>query len=262
MVLCNVALPAYARHTHTVIFLHGRATEAASSARELSDEVLGSKDYLGRSLQHIFPSVKWVFPQADEVHIELSDGQQKVERQWFDIQDPRDPDRRRELQIPGLKHSVSELIALIRGEAANVGLENVILAGMSQGSTTAIHTLLNYPKSEAAEEGNRLCGLIALSGWMSLGGSSVQETRGFLGLDTEGPPASDEVFRNTPVFISHSTDNPVVPFSEGKIMRDTLMAYGMQVEWREYYNDRHGIAAPQGVHDIVAFLVGQGLQSV
>ncbi|KAI0814130.1 Phospholipase/carboxylesterase [Xylaria sp. FL0064] len=243
----SVSLPAHNEHTHTVIFLHGRS----SSARELSQQLWETHDRRGESVQHIFPSVKWVFPQADDVYVKRFE---RYLREWSDVWDSRNPDERRELQIPGLQNAIPQLVSLILNEASVVGLENVILAGISQGCATALHALLNLPG-----ENCRLCAFIGLSGWMSLGGSSAQETRELLGLPGDG--LSNDIFRNTPVLLSHCADDSVVSIEQGKRLRDLLEAYGMTVTWKEYRNGGHWINIPHGIEDIVAFLRSQGLGS-
>ncbi|KAI0531901.1 Phospholipase/carboxylesterase [Xylaria digitata] len=251
MGISSVSLPAHYQHTHTVIFLHGRS----SSARELSQQLWETRDRQGESVQHIFPRVKWVFPQADEVYVERFEQNLK---EWFDIWDARNPDERRELQIRGLKDVIPQLVRLIYTEAASVGLENIILAGVSQGCATAIQTILNFPVPDHLRNGdNRLCAFIGLSGWMSLGESSVQESREVLGLEESRP--SNDVYRNTPVFIGHCADDSVVSIKQGRRLRDTLTSYGMAVTWKEYPNGGHWINSPQGVEDIVAFLRNLGL---
>ncbi|KAI1159920.1 phospholipase/carboxylesterase family protein [Nemania serpens] len=256
--LLSVALPAHNQHTHTIIFLHGCGT----NARELSHQVWETKDSRGISLQHIFPTVKWVFPQAEKIYVERL---QQDSRQWFDMWDARDPEVRRELQIPGLKSVVPELVSLIQSEVATVGLQNVILAGISQGCAAAIHALLHYPESEQTTgENNRLCAFVGLSGWMSLRSDSVQESRRELlepEIEESAAAPSDEIYRNTPVFISHCADNTIVPLREGERLRDTLTAYGMAVTWKEYPNGGYWINGPQGVEDLVAFLNDRGLAS-
>jgi len=253
MVLRSVSLPAHNNHTHTVIFLHGRG----SNAREFSEELWECRDRRGVSLQHIFPSVKWVFPQTDETYTgPLEDRPHK----WFDIWSLSDPDKYRELQLPGLQDAIPQLISLIQSEAAGVGLENVILAGISQGCATAIHALLNYHK--AGTEGNhRLCGFVGLSGWMSLGAESVHDSRQLLQLEGFDPDSDsgDDILRNTPAFISHCADDPIVAIEQGKRLKDTLTTYGMPITWREYPTGGHWINDPQGVEDIVDFFKRQGL---
>ncbi|TGJ83797.1 hypothetical protein E0Z10_g4946 [Xylaria hypoxylon] len=250
MGISSVSLPAHNEHTHTVIFLHGRS----SSARELSQQLWDTHDRRGETVQHIFPSVKWVFPQADEVYSERFD--QNL-REWFDIWDARNPDERREPQIRGLKVVIPQLVSLIRHEASSVGLQNIILAGVSQGCATAIQTLLNFPVSELRRGDNRLCAFIGFSGWMSLKEGSVQECREVLGLQRSEP--SDELYSNTPVFIGHCADDSVVSIRQGKRLRDTLVAYGMTVTWKEYPNGGHWVNSPLGLEDIVDFLRSQGL---
>ncbi|KAI8627191.1 phospholipase/carboxylesterase family protein [Xylariaceae sp. FL1651] len=252
MVFRCVSLPAHYQHTHTVIFLHGRG----SSAREFCEELWESRDRRGQSLQHIFPSVKWVFPQADEGYVERF---QEDVPQWFDIWGYTDPDERRELQIPGLRDATPQLLSLIQNEASRVGLQNVVLAGISQGCAAAIHALLNYPKSDETDETLRLGAFIGVSSWMSLGGSSTQESRELLGL--EETDLSDDIYRNTPVFLSHCTDDPTVPVEQGRRLKDVLTTYGMAVTWKEYPRGGHWINDPQGVEDIVAFLRSQGLRA-
>ncbi|GAW17772.1 hypothetical protein EKO27_g7973 [Xylaria grammica] len=250
MAISSVSLPAHNLHTHTVVLLHGRG----SNAREASQQLWETLDRRKESIQHILPSVKWVFPQADEVYSERFE---QYLPEWFDIWDSRNPDQRRELQIHGLKEVIPQLVRLIHNEASTVGLQNVILAGISQGCATAIQTLLNFPVSELRQGESRLCAFIGLSGWMSLGESSVQESREVLGL--EGSRPSDDLYRNTPVFISHCTDDGVVSIEQGKRLRDTLTAYGMSVTWKEYPTGGHWINSPQGVEDIVAFLRSLGV---
>ncbi|KAI1817693.1 phospholipase/carboxylesterase family protein [Poronia punctata] len=260
MVLRSVSLPAFNCHSHTVIFLHGRR----SNPRDFSWKLWDSRDRRGDSLQHIFPTVKWVFPEAEDVFAECS---QRQVRQWFDISDLSNPEERPELQAPGLRDVVPPLIELIRREASAVGLGNVILAGISQGGAAAIHTLLNYPKPGSDHEcqhgvsnDDRLCAFIGLSSWMSLGADSVEASRELLHL--EEPAASDRsdaIFRNTPVFIGHCADDPIVPIEQGRRLRDVLSTYGMTVTWKEYPTGGHWINDPQGIEDIVAFLTSQGL---
>ncbi|CAJ2509637.1 Uu.00g146630.m01.CDS01 [Anthostomella pinea] len=252
MVLRCVTLPAHNIHTHTVIFLHGRA----STANEVSDELWESHDRRGESLQHIFPSVKWVFPEADVIHAER--WRENV-HQWFDIWSLDDPDEKRHTQVAGLKENTPKLIRLLQAEAARVGLRNVVLAGISQGCAAAIHALLNYPGSDTAEPNDRLGAFVGISSWMSLGGSSVQDTRSALGLD--GATPSDDIYRNTPVFLSHSANDNIMPIEQGRRLRDMLTTYGMDVTWKEYEKGEHWIYAPQGVDDIVDFLKSVGLRA-
>ncbi|KAH9993875.1 phospholipase/carboxylesterase family protein [Xylariaceae sp. FL0662B] len=244
-------------HTHTVIFLHGHHSRASQFAYELLD----SRDTRGQSLQHIFPSVKWVFPEARVA------GERAGETtpQWFDIWSLSNPDEKPHLQVEGLRESTRRLIALVQAEASQVGgLQNVVLAGISQGGAAAVHVLLNLAAPQVADgqaatgpANDRLGAFVGLSSWMSLAADSAEGACDALGLEGRSP--SSTIYRNTPVFLSHSANDGIVPVEQGRKLRDTLVRYGMSVAWTEYERGGHFLYAPRGVDDIVTFLREQGL---
>ncbi|KAI0023317.1 phospholipase/carboxylesterase family protein [Xylariomycetidae sp. FL0641] len=249
MVLGTCHLPACDAHTHTVIFLHGRG----SCNRDFCEDLWDTHDSTGRPLQHVFPAVRWVFPQAEEAN------------QWFEIRDAADPDAHREHQADDLRNVVPKLVRLVRSEADRVGgLRNVVLAGISQGCAAAVHALLNFPKPASGDQDqdqvqDRLCAFLGISGWMALAAESAQQSRNLLGL--EGVTTDDDLLRNTPVFLSHSADDNIVPVEQGRRLRDVLQRYGMKVTWKEYERGAHWIS-PEGVDNIVNFLKAQGLKAV
>lgn len=77
--------------------------------------------------------------------------------QCFDIWDIKVPSYKQELQIPDLRESMAQILAILK-EAEIVPLQNIILGGISQGCATAIMTLLST--------GIMLGGFIGLSGWL------------------------------------------------------------------------------------------------
>ncbi|RYP72604.1 hypothetical protein DL771_004099 [Monosporascus sp. 5C6A] len=243
------------RHTHTVIFLHGRD----STAIKLSEDLLDGQNSQGRHLQDIFPSIRWVFAQSeDRYSAEL----EREITQWFDVCDLRRPAERQDLQVEGLRQSAAKLIQLIRSEAATVGgLRQVILAGFCQGFATAVHALLNLQESNDQSMGtqSRLGALVGLSSWMALPAASVSACRDNLALQPGGTSTSVGVYRNTPVFLSHAANDEVVPVEQGRKLRDTLRGYGMDVAWKEFEIGGHWIYGRQEVDDIVEFLKSQGL---
>lgn len=250
-------------HTHTVVFLHGRG----STATTFNDDLLDSQNSQGRHLQDIFPSVRWVFAQADE---QYSESLGRDTRQWFEIFNPGDLHARPELQIPGLQHSAAKLIQLIRNEAATVGgMRRVVLAGYCSGFTAAIHALLNLPDADHDKRPgpeNRLAGLVGLSSWMALPAPSIAECRDRLGMQptahgTDTATANDdEFYHNTPVLLCHSANDDLVPVEEGRKLRDALRAFGMHVSYQEYKRGGHWVLhGLSEVDDIVEFLKAQGL---
>ncbi|RYP89574.1 hypothetical protein DL770_004295 [Monosporascus sp. CRB-9-2] len=243
------------RHTHTVIFLHGRD----STAIRLSEDLLDGQNSQGRHLQDIFPSIRWVFAQSEKRY---SAELEREITQWFDVCDLRNPAERPDLQLEGLRQNAAKLILLIKSEAATVGgLRRVILAGFCQGFATAVHALLNLRGSndQPMETQNRLGALIGLSSWMALPAASVSSCRGNLALQPGGASANVDVYRDTPVFLSHAANDDVVPVEQGRKLRDILRGYGMDVVWKEFETGGHWIYGSQDVDDIVDFLKSQGL---
>lgn len=64
------------KHTHTIIFLHGRE----SSATEFATEFFESQASDRRTLPEIFPTVKWVFPNSGTRNRARFDAE---ESQWY-----------------------------------------------------------------------------------------------------------------------------------------------------------------------------------
>ncbi|KAM0721241.1 hypothetical protein Q7P37_003529 [Cladosporium fusiforme] len=210
-----------ARHTHTIIFLHGRDSEAADFASELF-ESQASDD---RTLPEIFPNAKWVFPAttpllSERFGVEMS--------QWFDMWSTENPHERSEKQ--SLSASVSQIQAVVDGEVAIVGSEQVFLAGISQGCATAIHALLSSQHC--------LAGFIGLNSWLPRGDTiTASQNAG-----------------STPVILQHTLNDDVVDIEYGRQLREGLEGLGMLVEWHEYEDGGHWLNEPKGVDALVAFL--------
>lgn len=270
MELGRSVVPPETEHTHTIIFLHGRG----STAQELAESLFLLKDSSRRSLTDIFPSVRWVFPQAELLYCERDDQDWS---QWFDVWNVLDFSDREELQAPGLQASVRSLTKFVHKEALKVGgLDRVVLAGFSQGGSTAIHTLLNMPAPEyldpprakriktehfeaSVRKRQRLAGVMGFNCRFPFPGGTLEETREVLAL--QGKP-SNEILRNTPVFLAHCVDDPLVFVEYGSQLADALASFGMQGVSREYSDGGHQLNAPQGIDDIVVFLKAQGFKAV
>ncbi|KAI1207785.1 alpha/beta-hydrolase [Annulohypoxylon truncatum] len=280
---CSVVAPlAPHKHTHTVVFLHGRG----DTSQNMADALLRwTRDSRGRTLMDEFPSVRWVFPQAEPSLVETTG---ETWPQWFDIWNILDMTDREELQAFGLKESVESVRRIVRREARAVGgYDRVVLAGISQGGATAAHVLLHLGALEdggveksvntdekGADEDEkavekveeerppRLCGLMGFSAWLPFPGGSLDETREVLGMEEFLDSKSDELVRNTPVFLGHCSDDPLVFIEYGQQLRDGLESFGMDVEWHEYPDGGHWFNAPFGMDDAVEFLKAQGIPIV
>ncbi|KAI1080299.1 Alpha/Beta hydrolase protein [Whalleya microplaca] len=260
MELGLAVLPPIVEHTHTVIFLHGRG----DTAQDFSEALFWSRDSARRSLKDIFPSVRWVFPQSE---LRLCEGLGEDWSQWFDIWNMLDFSEQEEMQAPGLRESVLSIRRLVYREASRVGgLDKVVLAGISQGGATAVHSLLHLGVPDdgmltgeltgANTPPLRLGAFLGFSCWLPFPGGTLEETREVLGL--EGSP-SDEILRHTPVFLGHCADDAVIFVEYGKQLRNSLYDFDMDVAWKEYPDGGHWINSPRAIDDAVEFLIAQGV---
>ena len=245
-------LPPAAPHTHTVIFLHGRGDTTENFIRSLDD----LRDSHNRALFDHFPSFRWVFPQAPKGQCISSPGQ--TMNQWFDLWSPADFSLHEELQAPGLRDSVKGVRAILAREAAALGgsWDHIILAGISQGAATGVHTLLNLPSGgpDGLPHESGLGAFLGFSCRMPFPGRTLAETRDVLGLEDAAAAGDDEVIRNTPMLLEHCVNDPLVLVEGGRRLRDTLQGFGARVSWREYPDGGHWFNSPVGVDDVVQFL--------
>ncbi|RYP47841.1 hypothetical protein DL768_006158 [Monosporascus sp. mg162] len=244
-----IAIPSLARHTHTVVFLHGRGDNVQDFASSLEY----SRDSHNRTLQENFPSFKWVFPQAPIRRCAARPGDRM--RQWFDIWNVGNFLDKEELQATGLRESVIGIRRILANEAAALGehWDRVILAGISQGAATSVHTLLNLNIPAGPQNTPRRLGaFLGFSCRMPFPGRTLPETREVLGL--EDATDCDEILRNTPVLLEHCVDDPVVLVANGRALRDSLRGFGAQVEWVEYPDGGHWFNSPAGMDDVAKFL--------
>ncbi|KAH6647171.1 acyl-protein thioesterase [Truncatella angustata] len=270
MDLGRSVVPPETEHTHTIIFLHGRG----SSAQELAESLFMLRDSAKRSLSDLFPSVRWVFPQAELLYCERDDQDWS---QWFDVWNVLDFADSEELQAPGLQDSVRNIAKLVHQEAVKVGgMDRVVLAGFGQGGATAIHALLNMPAPEISEppkrkrikidhfeaqveRRQRLAGVMCFNCRLPFPGGTLDETREVLALDLI---PSDEILKSTPVFLAHCMDDPLIFIEYGRQLADALGSFGMQGVSREYPEGGHQLNAPQGIDDMVVYLTAQGLPAI
>ncbi|KAF2018780.1 alpha/beta-hydrolase [Aaosphaeria arxii CBS 175.79] len=236
-----------APHSHTIILLHGRG----SNAREFASEFFESQDREGRFLTDIFPSFKWVFPCAG---IRPAATEQEDMHQWFDMASVRDPHHRPEIQLQGLRESVPSIWDVASKEAEEVGgYEKVFLGGISQGCAVAVVALL--------AEGKRFAGFVGISSWLPFPraasnadfGRWVQQE---LCLTLTGDPRDSQFGAavQVPMLLEHAEDDEVVPVGNGRELRDELSRLGIKVEWQEYADGGHWVNEPKGIDDMVGFI--------
>lgn len=246
-------------HTHTIIFLHGRDSTSAEFASELFEsEASGPRDK-PRTLRDLFPTARWVFPTAPMQRSVRFDTDMS---QWFDMWSTENPDERPEVQLPGLRASVSALGEVVCEEERHVAKSGIFVCGISQGIAVAVAAF--FAEKEAW---SGLGGMIGLCGWMPLrdmvGGEDGSEELGRLyrgtGIDAPSEPRNHHPM---PIFLGHSRDDSVISVRHGRTLRDTLGRFPLElnVEWHEYEDGGHWLNEPQGVDDIVCFLENHGLE--
>ncbi|KAK4177152.1 putative acyl-protein thioesterase 1 [Triangularia setosa] len=249
-------------HTHTLIFLHGRGDKIPSflaglSAWESSPTTpppspgLSDQEPAALTLRTAFPTFRLVFPRAPLriVAAVAAQGERLEWNQWFDVWNTNDFSDNEELQAEGLKESVSGIREIIRQEAEKLGgrYDRIVLAGISMGGATSIHTLFNLEKPIGAFLG--FCCRCPFAGSKK----TLEEMRAVLGLP--GTPQGNEVLKKTPVLLEHCIDDPLVKIKSGRTLRRVLVGLGAErLEWKEYETGGHWFKAPDGMDDVISFM--------
>ena len=152
--------------------------------------------------------VRFIFPHALMRPVTINGG--AVMRAWYDIIEfslDRNQDK------AGILDSENRVCALIDAEIRRgIPASRIVLAGFSQGGAMAMQVGLVYPQ--------RLAGIMALSAYL-LTPENLQAGRELANADT-------------PVFIGHGSQDPVVPMFLGQAMRSALQQRGWNVEWHDY----------------------------
>ena len=190
---------------YSIIWMHGLGDEGASFHTLFSSQ-----------LEHFdmdgLPAIRFIFPNAPERPVTAHSW--LPARAWFDIYSGFDESDMEDEQ--GILDSAGLIHILINNEKIKgIPTENIFLAGFSQGAAMALHTGFTYHE--------KLAGVIALSGYIPLRqtfeASRVKENQ------------------DTPAFIGHGTEDPVVPFSRGENANKQLLELGYNVEFHPYDMD-------------------------
>ncbi|CAH0546431.1 unnamed protein product [Brassicogethes aeneus] len=137
-----VVIAASAKHTATLIFLHG-----------LGDTGQGWASAMGAIRQ---PHVKVICPTAPTMPVTLNAGFRMPS--WFDLKTldesgPEDDD--------GIRSATKQIHGLIENEIkAGIAANRIVLGGFSQGGALALYSALCFPQ--------KLAGVVALSCWLPL----------------------------------------------------------------------------------------------
>lgn len=157
------------------------------------------------------PAIRFIFPHAPKIPVTINNGY--VMRAWYDVSFGDLEGNTKRADEKGVRQSQAQIGALVaRENFRKIPCKNIVLAGFSQGGAISLQTGLRYPET--------LAGVMALSCYLPCPDSFA----------AEAAPANAQ----TPLFIAHGTQDPVVPYAMGKSSRDTLAKAGYTVDWHEY----------------------------
>ena len=195
--LQNIEIETAPNPTVAVIWLHGLGADGndfVPLVRELDLKGL--------------PGIRFVFPHAKQIPVTINGGY--VMRAWYDISVA---DLTRREDETGLRDSQRDVEALIaREKARGIPASRIILAGFSQGCAMTLQTGLRHPE--------KLAGMLCLSGYLPLNETVTHERT--------------EESIDTPIFMAHGRQDPVVPFLRAEQSRDILKDLGYTIEWHDY----------------------------
>jgi phospholipase/carboxylesterase len=149
-------------------------------------------------------------------------------RAWYDVVGD---DLSMRADLDGMRASRKSIDALLNHEySRGIAPSRTVLAGFSQGGAVALYTGLRHPE--------RLAGIVALSTYL-------------MGIETLEQEAS-AANRQTPIFMAHGTDDPVVLPQWGELSRDALRERHYDIDWQTYPMPHS--ATEQELQDVGAFL--------
>lgn len=194
-ILSHIALDSGKNPQYSIIWLHGLGADG--------------QDFVPMADELKLPvAVRYIFPHAPRRPVTINGG--FVMRAWYDIASDSIAAQQ---DATGIRDSQAAVEALIAQEITRgIAAEHIFLAGFSQGGAIALHTALRQRMP--------LAGALILSAYLPLA-ETVQ---------TEASTGS----RQTPIFMAHGRNDPVVPCALGAASRENLQAQGYTVVWHDY----------------------------
>jgi phospholipase/carboxylesterase len=161
-------------------------------------------------------AMRHIFPHAPQIPVTLNNG--FVMPAWYDIRNVDASSWNRtgsdsSQDVDGILNSQQQIDSFIEHEIARgIPASNIFLAGFSQGGAIALQCGLRRQAG--------LGGILALSTYLPLA-DTVQTEASAAGL-------------NTPLFMAHGRQDPVVPYALGTHSQKLLQEAGCEVDWHEY----------------------------
>ncbi|SPQ19671.1 8be0b131-e0c1-431b-8997-3c46d37006fa [Thermothielavioides terrestris] len=216
--------PATARHTATVIFIHGLGDTGHGWAPAVEN---------WRRRQRL-DEVKFILPHAPAIPITCNWGVRMPG--WYDIHaiDGSVESLRRNEDEAGILLSQAYFHELIQQEIdAGIPSDRIIIGGFSQGGAMSIFSGLTAKV--------KLAGIVALSSYL------------LLSLKFADLVPKPEVNKETPIFMAHGDSDQVVNTKLGRMSYDMLKSMGYNATLKIYEDMGHS-ACPEEMDDVEAFL--------
>lgn len=168
-----------------------------------------------------------ILPQAPDRPVSINGGYRMPA--WYDI--GLDASGQRVEDERGLRESQREIEALITQEIERgIPASRIVLMGFSQGAAMTLMTGLRHPR--------RLAGLVALSGYLPLAGTTQAERHA----------ANADV----PLLLAHGDSDEVVLPARGLASKAELERLGYGVQWHGYAMG-HEVCMDE-IADVAAFI--------
>ncbi|CAJ2504563.1 Uu.00g119570.m01.CDS01 [Anthostomella pinea] len=219
--------PAAAKHTATVIFVHGLGDTGHGWASAVEN---------WRRRQRL-DEVKFILPHAPRLPITAAGGMAMPG--WFDIAalNGRIEDIRAHQDENGILQTRDYFNGLIQAEIdSGIPANRIVLGGFSQGGAMSLFTGLTAKV--------KLAGIIGLSSWLPL--------------DAKFPNflKEDDQNHDTPILMCHGAVDPVVPTAFGKESYEMLKSQGFKVTMKMYPGMAHS-ACLEELDEVESFLGAQ-----
>jgi phospholipase/carboxylesterase len=220
-ILPHITLDTASSPEYSIIWLHGLGADGEDFV-PIVEEI------------NLPVAVRYIFPHAPKRPVTMNGG--FVMRAWYDISES---DLSTKLgtnsaikqDAAGIRESQEEIEKFIAQEQQRgITPSHIFLAGFSQGGVIALQAGLRCKE--------RLGGILALSTYLALA-----ETI---------PDEASLAAKETPIFMAHGRNDPVVPHVLGYSSKENLLQNGFHVDWHEYAM-QHSVCAEE-ISDIEAWL--------
>ncbi|KAI0141779.1 phospholipase/carboxylesterase [Xylariaceae sp. FL1272] len=277
-----------AKHTHTLILLHGLSSNGEKFGKEFLETGTTST---GKTLRDLLPGARFIFPTAKRRRSSAF-GRKRL-TQWFDIARLPDPSYRKETQLQGLAESAIEIRKLLRQEVEGAGVSptNIILGGLSMGCAMSLSVLLSleYPlggyfgmcgylpfqqdiedaatgkERHASNSDNNMDDDDDDNPFAASDEDNSGETddpaararnfeRDLLGVVDGATLGDHQTASSTLIFLGHGDADEKKPHHLGEAAARTMRAAGYEVEWKLYPDLGHWYKIPDEIDDIVEFI--------